>query len=173
MVLDPTSQIGRLVSMAKKSKAEPPPGPATINNRKARYDYEILQSWEAGIALVGSEVKSVFLGRVNLTDAYCRILGGEAWLINADVEPYDKAVFFAPNRRRDRKLLLHRREIDLLERKAQEKGLAIIPLKVYFKNGKVKVEIGLGRGKREYDKREQIAEKESRREKERARSMRI
>lgn len=160
--------------MAKKAKgAEKDAGPATIQNRRARYDYEIMDTWEAGVALVGSEVKSVYLGRVNLTDAFCRILNGEAWLISADIEPYDKAAHFAPDRRRDRKLLLHRREIDVLERKSQEKGFAILPLKVYFKNGKVKVEIGLGRGKRQYDKREQLAEKESRREQERARSMRI
>lgn len=160
--------------MAKKAKgAEKDAGPATIQNRRARYDYEIMDTWEAGVALVGSEVKSVYLGRVNLTDAFCRILNSEAWLISADIEPYDKAAHFAPDRRRDRKLLLHRREIDVLERKSQEKGFAILPLKVYFKNGKVKVEIGLGRGKRQYDKREQLAEKESRREQERARSMRI
>ena len=152
--------------MSKKSKSEAKPaGPATIQNRRARYDYEIMDTWEAGIALVGSEVKSVYLGRVNLTDAFCRILGGEAWLISADIEPYDKAAHFAPERRRDRKLLLHRREIDVIERKSQEKGFSILPLKVYFKNGKVKVEIGLGRGKRQYDKREQLAEKDSRREK--------
>ena len=160
--------------MAKKAKGvEKDAGPATIQNRRARYDYEIMDTWEAGVALVGSEVKSVYLGRVNLTDAFCRILNSEAWLISADIEPYDKAAHFAPDRRRDRKLLLHRREIDVLERKSQEKGFAILPLKVYFKNGKVKVEIGLGRGKRQYDKREQLAEKESRREQERARSMRI
>ena len=160
--------------MAKKAKGvEKDAGPATIQNRRARYDYEIMDTWEAGVALVGSEVKSVYLGRVNLTDAFCRILNSEAWLISADIEPYDKAAHFAPDRRRDRKLLLHRREIDILERKSQEKGFAILPLKVYFKNGKVKVEIGLGRGKRQYDKREQLAEKESRREQERARSMRI
>lgn len=153
--------------MAKKGKEDKKPGPASIHNRKARYDYEIIETFEAGVALIGAEVKSIYLGRVNLTDAYCRVLNGEAWLLNADVEPYDKTHHFAPERRRDRKLLLHRREIDLISRKAQEKGLTIVPLAMYFKRGKVKVEIALGRGKRQYDKREQIAKKEERRERER------
>lgn len=159
--------------MAKKGKGEDKAsGPPTIQNRKARYDYEIVDVWEAGIALVGSEVKSILNGRVNMTDAYCRIVGDEAWLYELDIDPYDKAAHFAPERRRDRKLLLHRKEIDLIERRAQEKGLTIVPLKMYFKNGRVKVEIALARGKRQYDKRVQIAEKETRRESERARSMR-
>lgn len=159
--------------MPKKGKTEEKKaGPATITNRKARFDFEILDTWEAGLVLVGSEVKSIYLGRVNLSDAHCRILDGEAWLIGADIEPYDKAAHFAPDRRRDRKLLLHRREIALIGRRAQEKGLTIVPLRLYFKGGRAKLEIGLGRGKRQYDKREQIAEKESRREQERARAMR-
>lgn len=159
--------------MPKKAKTEEKkPGPASITNRKARFDFDILDTWEAGLVLVGSEVKSIYLGRVNLSDAYCRIVDGEAWLINADVEPYDKAAHFLPERRRDRKLLLHRKEIALIARRSQEKGLAIVPLRLYFKKGKAKVEIGLGRGKRQYDKREQIAQKESRREQERARAMR-
>lgn len=159
--------------MAKKAKVEDKKaGPATIQNRRARFDYDILDTWEAGLVLVGSEVKSIFLGRVNLTDAYCLVKNGEAWLIEADVDPYDKAAHWAPDRRRDRKLLLHRKEIELIARRSQEKGLAILPLKLYFKGGKVKVEIGLGRGKKQYDKRQQIAEKDTRREEERARSRR-
>jgi len=154
----------------KRSLVDKKPGPATIQNRRARYDYEILDTFEAGIALVGSEVKSIFLGRVNLTDAYCRVIQAELYMSEADVEPYDHSSHFSHERRRDRKLLLHKKEIALIERKAQEKGLTVIPLKMYFKNGKVKVEIGLGRGKRQYDKRRQIAEKETRREQERARS---
>jgi SsrA-binding protein len=157
--------------MAKKGKgSEQPKGPATIQNRKARHDYEILDSYEAGIALVGSEVKSVFLGRVNLTDAFCQIKDGEMWLLNMDVEPYTHSVHYLPDRRRERKLLLHRKEINLIERKSQEKGLTLIPMKVYFKNGKVKVEVTMARGRREYDKRDKIAAKESRRETERVRS---
>lgn len=157
--------------MAKKGSKEEPKGPASIQNRRARYDFEIVDTWEAGVALAGSEVKSIYHGRANLTDAYCQVKGGEMWLMNVDVEPYSHAVAaYAPPRRRDRKLLLHRKEIDLIERKAQEKGLTIVPLAIYFKNGRVKVEIALARGKRQYDKREAIAKKETRRETERTRS---
>ncbi len=160
--------------MAKKqSQNEKPQGPATIQNRRARFDYEILDTYEAGISLVGSEVKSVYLGRVNLTDAYCRVVNGEIFLLEADIEQYSHTARFIPERRRDRKLLLHRKEIDLIQRRSMEKGLALIPLKMYFKNGKVKVEIGLGRGKRQYDKRQQIADKDTRREMERARSEKL
>lgn len=152
----------------RPSPHSPPSSPATILNRKARYDYEILQTWEAGMVLVGSEVKSLYLGRANLTDAYCQVQGGELWLIGLDIEPYDKAVHFAHERRRNRKLLLHRKEIELVGRRATAKGLAIVPLKIYFSNGKAKVEIALARGKRQYDKREKIAAKETRREAERS-----
>lgn len=155
--------------MAKKKDV--PSGPARIHNRRARFDYEILDTVEAGLVLVGSEVKSVYKGRANLTDAYAKVANGEMWLVNMDIEPYEHSAHFAPDRRRDRKLLLHRREIDTLARRTQEKGLTLIPLALYFKNGKAKVEIGLGRGKRQYDKRESIAKKETQRETERIRGM--
>jgi SsrA-binding protein len=142
-------------------------GPATIENRRARHDYEFIEQHEAGIVLVGSEVKSVYLGRAHLSDAHCRIKDGELWLLSSDIEPYDKAGSFGHDRRRDRKLLMHRKEIDLLRRKSEEKGLAIIPYKLYFKGGRVKVGIALARGKREYDKREAIKKRETRREIER------
>ena len=157
----------------KKDAAKQTPGPRTIVNRRARYDYEFLSTFEAGVALAGSEVKSVFLGRVNMTDAYCQVRQGEIWLSNLDIEPYSHASHFQPDRRRERKLLMHRKEIDLLERKSLEKGLALIPSAIYFKNGKVKVEVALARGKRKYDKREQIAKDEQRRESERVRSMKL
>jgi SsrA-binding protein len=144
--------------------------PARIQNRRARYDYEILESREAGIALMGSEVKSLYLGRGHLTDAYCRVLNGEIWLMNVDIEPYEKASVFAHERRRDRKLLMHRREIEVLDRKTMEKGFALVPLAMYFKNGRVKVEIGVARGKASYDKRDKIAKDDARREVERART---
>lgn len=147
-------------------------GPRTIVNRRAKFDYEFLDRVEAGIVLAGSEVKSVFLGRVNLTDAFCRIHEGELWIVGLDIEPYSHATSYQPERRRDRKLLMHRKEIDQLARKSQEKGLSLIPSAVYFKNGKVKVEVALARGKRQYDKRQQIAKDEQRREVERARSIR-
>jgi SsrA-binding protein len=156
--------------MAKNKQSKTPDAPKTIVNRKARYDYELLQSWEAGLVLLGSEVKSVWLGRVNMIDAYCIVHGGEAWLHNLDIEAYTHATSYQPERRRDRKLLLHKREIALIDRKAKEKGLTIVPTKIYFNHGKVKVEIALARGKREYDKRHSIAAKDTRREMERMRS---
>jgi SsrA-binding protein len=149
---------------AKAAKKEQAKGPATIRNRRASFDYEFLATYEAGIALVGCEVKSVFLGRANLTDAYCQVKGGELWLISLDIEPYSHSVHFIPERRRDRKLLMHRKEIDLIHRRSQEKGLAIIPVRLYFGHGKVKVEIALARGKKEHDKRDSIQEKDARRE---------
>ncbi|HWD39494.1 MAG TPA: SsrA-binding protein SmpB [Fimbriimonas sp.] len=159
--------------MASKKNAKGPVQPAKIENRRARFDYHILEDFEAGIALVGSEVKSIFLGHAHLTDAYCQVIGGELYLLGMDVEPYDKASAFGHDRRRDRKLLMHRQQIDLLQRRAQEKGLTIVPLRVYFNDrGKVKVRIGLARGKATYDKREQIAKDDARREIERSRSFR-
>jgi SsrA-binding protein len=149
------------VKKAEIKKGEPP---RSIQNRRARYDYAIQETFEAGIALVGSEVKSLYLGRGHLSDAYCRVVNHELWLFSVDVEPYEKASVFAHDRRRDRKLLMHRKEIDTLERKSMEKGLAIIPLALYFKHGRVKVEIGLGRGKSAYDKRDKIAKDDVRRE---------
>ena len=159
--------------MAKKSQAKEPEGPRTIVNRKARHDYELLDSYEAGIALQGSEVKSVFLGRVNMTDAFCQLVKGELFLVNLDIEPYSHSSVFQPERRRDRKLLLHRKEIDLIQRKSQEKGLTIVPTKIYFSGkGRVKVEISLARGKRQYDKRDKIEADQTRREAQAARAMR-
>lgn len=159
--------------MAKsKSKEREASGPRPLDNRRARYDYEFVETFEAGIALVGSEVKSIFRGKANMTDAYCKVDGRELWLFELDIEPYDHASAFAPPRRRPRKLLMHRKEIDLLDRKSSEKGLALIPSRIYFKNGKVKVQVALARGKREYDKREAIAKREERREVERVRSFR-
>lgn len=149
-------------------------GPRVLENRKARFDYEFLETLEVGIALVGSEVKSVWNGRVNMTDAYCRIKEGELWLCQLDIEPYDHASHFQPERRRERKLLAHRKEIDTLERKTKEKGLTLLPYKIYFNDkGKVKVVIALGRGKKDYDKRESIAKKEQVREQQRLRSMKL
>jgi SsrA-binding protein len=158
--------------MAKKGAAKENKAPATIQNRRARFDYQFIESHEAGIELVGSEVKSIYLGRAHLTDAYCRIIGGQLFVINLDIEPYDKAVHFQPERRRDRRLLMHRKEIDTLDRKSLEKGFSLIPARLYFKNGRVKVEIALARGKAQYDKREKLAKDEARREAERARSER-
>jgi SsrA-binding protein len=99
-----------------------------------------------------------------MTDAYCDIKGGELWLVNLDIEPYKyAATAYVPERRRDRKLLMHRKEIDLIARRSQEKGLAIVPLKIYFKNGRAKLELALARGKKQYDKRQSLKEKDERR----------
>ena len=160
--------------MAKKGQQEAKPGPKGASNRRARYDYHIEEEHEAGIALVGSEVKSIYEGKVNLTDAYGLVQNGELFLMNCDVEPYDRAASaFLQERRRDRKLLMHRREIDTLARKMREKGFTLLPLEMYFKGGKVKVRIGLGRGKAHYDKRATIAQKDTAREKQRLRSGKV
>ncbi len=157
----------------KDSKTPASNSPKVVQNRKARHDYELLQTFEAGIALAGSEVKSIWLGRANLTDAYCQTKDSELWIVNLDVEPYEHSSHFQPERRRDRKLLLHRKEIELIARRSQEKGLTIVPTKLYFNHGKVKVEIALARGKKSYDKRDQIAKDDMRREIERARTERF
>ena len=150
---------------SKGAKKDEKKGPATIQNRKASFDFEFVDTYEAGIALVGTEVKSLYLGRANLTDAYCLVKEGEIWLHSMDVEPYDKSSHFAHERRRDRKLLMHKREIAVIKRKSQEKGLTIIPYRVYFnEKGRVKVAVALARGKREYDKREAIKKQDTRRE---------
>lgn len=138
--------------------------PAAVTNRKAKHDYEFLNVYEAGMALQGSEVKSVFAGKVNMTDAYCEVKGNELWIVNLDIEPYKyTSVSYAPDRRRDRKLLMHRKEIALIHRRTMEKGLAIVPYKIYFKAGKAKVEIALARGKKQYDKRQSLKDKDERR----------
>lgn len=151
-----------------KSKEKENKGPATIQNRKARYDFEILQSFEAGLVLVGSEVKSLYQGRANLTDSFCQIKDGEIWVLHIDIEPYAYSAHFQPERRRDRKLLMHKKEIELIDRRSKEKGFTIIPLKIYFSHGKAKVEIALARGKRQYDKREKITERDTRKERDQA-----
>jgi SsrA-binding protein len=137
-----------------------------IANRRARHEYFILDSYECGIALVGSEVKSVRDGRANLSDAYARIEGGEVWLYGMHISPYPFArVGHDPTRRR--KLLMHRAEIDRLLGKLNEAGTTLVPLKVYFKNGMAKVELALAQGKRQWDKRQALAERDAKREAER------
>lgn len=156
--------------MAKKGSGDAPKGPATISNRRATYDYQVLDTVECGLVLVGSEVKSLYLGRATLTDAFCRVRDGEMWMIASDIEPYSHSSVFGHERRRDRKLLLHRREIEKLERATNEKGISLIPLRIYFKGGKAKVALGLCKGKKTYDKREAITEREIKREEARAKS---
>ncbi len=133
-------------------------------NRKARHDYTILETLECGIALVGSEVKSMRSGQVSLNEAYGRVREGEVWLLGCDIPEYTEANRFNHNPRRPRKLLLHRREIRRFAARAMEQGLTLVPLKVYFKGGKAKVLIGIGRGRQKHDKREELKRTQARRE---------
>jgi SsrA-binding protein len=141
----------------------------TILNRRARHDYFIDDTVEAGIVLTGSEVKSLRDGRANLTDSYARVIRGEALLINAHISPYDPAHIQNHEPTRSRRLLLHRREIDRLWGQLQQKGLTLVPLRLYFNDkGRAKVELGVGRGKKQYDKRQTTREREAKREAARA-----
>jgi SsrA-binding protein len=137
-------------------------------NRRARYEYEILQQWEAGIALLGSEIKSIRLGQANIAEGYARLMDGELWLYNVHIAPYLPArVNHEP--RRTRRLLLHRRQLDDLEKLLREQPrTTVIPLRMYLKDGLVKVEVGVGRGRRAYDKRQAIAAREAGRTMQRA-----
>jgi SsrA-binding protein len=138
-------------------------------NRKARHDYTILETYECGIALKGSEVKSLRLGQVQLRDSYARVDDGELWLFGVHIAPYTYSSGFGavdPDRRR--KLLLHRREIDELTGRTQQESLTLVPLSMYFKDGRAKLELALARGRKTYDKRHAIAERDAAREAERA-----
>jgi SsrA-binding protein len=138
------------------------------SNRRALHDYEILETVEAGLVLVGPEVKSLREGRANLSDSYAVLRRGEAFLVNAHVSPYDKAGRDNPEPRRERKLLMHRAELRRLGPKLAERGFTLVPLSLYFKAGRAKVELGLARGKKQYDKREALKKREQDREIERA-----
>jgi SsrA-binding protein len=138
-------------------------------NRKAHFEYEILDTVEAGIALLGPEVKSLREGNASLTDAYAVIRRGEVWLISAHISPYDKAARANVEPRRERKLLLHRAEIARLDSKLRERGFTLVPVELYFKHGRAKVQLALARGKRRHDKRETIRRREQDREMQRAR----
>ncbi|MDZ7371646.1 MAG: SsrA-binding protein SmpB [candidate division KSB1 bacterium] len=133
-------------------------------NRKAFSEYEILERFEAGIALVGTEVKSLRQGRASFKDSYAKALNNELWLVNFHITPYDHGGYANHDPFRPRKLLLHRYEIKRLIGKIEEKGLTLVPLKVYFKNGRVKIELALARGKKIYDKRQDIAKRDMTRE---------
>lgn len=138
-------------------------------NRKAYHDYQIEEELEAGIALTGTEIKSIRAGRVNLRDAYARIENGELWLIGCHISPYQQAGnFFNHEPERPRKLLVHRQELNYLREKVQAKGYTLVPLRMALRKGRAKVDIGLGRGKKLYDKRDALAERDARRDVERA-----
>lgn len=142
-----------------------PEGRATVaQNRKARHDYSILETLEAGLALQGTEVKSLRAGRASLIDGFAMIDNGEVWLHNVHIPEYDMGSWTNHTPRRTRKLLLHRAEIERLIGKTKESGLALVPLSIYFSHGKAKVELGLARGKKSYDKRQDLARRDADRE---------
>ena len=155
--------VAYILRVSAPSRGEGP----VIRNRKALHDYHILDRWEAGIALTGSEVKSLREGKGNLRDAYAKVQDGEIYLVNAHISAYDPAARDNHEPLRERKLLLHRKEIRRLIGKVMEKGLTLVPLAFYFKRGKVKVELALASGKRQYDKRATLREKDIRRARER------
>ena len=159
---------GRLAA-AKRRRTDAELGIRRVaQNRRARHDYEILETFECGLSLTGAEVKSLRAGHISLQDAYGRIDGGEAWLVGAHVAPYEYASGygrFEPDRAR--KLLLHREELDELAGKVAQKSLTLVPLSVYFRDGRAKLELALARGRRQYDKRRALAERDATREAER------
>jgi SsrA-binding protein len=140
---------------------------AAATNRRARHDYHIEETYEAGIVLTGAEVKSLRSGRASLAESYARVTDGEVWLENLHISPYSHASQGEYDPRRARKLLLHRGEIDRLIGRTQERGLTLVPMRIYFTRGLAKVQIGLGRGKRQHEKRDAALEREHRREIER------
>ena len=137
-------------------------------NRKAWHDYEILETHEAGLVLKGTEVKSLRTGQVNFKDSYATVRGGEAWLLGCHISPYSHGTDANHDPERDRKLLLHGREIRRLVGKIAERGLTVVPLKMYFKSGRAKIEIGLARGKKLHDKRATLRDRQTRREMDKA-----
>ena len=147
------------VKAEAKKKNEP-----AIDNRRARHEYQILDSLEAGLALTGTEVKSIRAGGVSISEAYARFRDGEAWLMSVHIPPYKQGSFSNVDPNRPRKLLLHKDQIADLQSRVKEKGLTIVPLRMYFTRGKVKVQLGVARGKKMWDKRADVAKREVERE---------
>ena len=143
---------------------------ATVaDNRKARHDYFIDESYEAGIALTGSEIKSIRAGRINLRGSYARVVNGEVWMYDAHISPYDQSgKYFNHEPTRPRKLLLHRREISRILGQVERQGFTLVPLRMYFKGRTAKIDLGLARGKKLYDKRDDIAKRDAKRDIDRA-----
>ena len=154
------SKQHRVQAKAEQAKKSEP----TIDNRRARHEYHILESLEAGLALTGTEVKSIRAGGVSLSEAYARFRDGEAWLLGMHVPPYKQGSFSNVEPNRPRKLLLKKEQILDLQGKVKEKGLTIVPLRMYFTRGIVKVQLGLARGKKIWDKREDVAKRDVERE---------
>ena len=154
--------------MSRRGHAKAPARSGDVaTNRQARFKYHLLENWETGIALQGSEVKSLRDGKVNLKDSFALVRGGEVWLHNCHIAPYEPAAGEGHDPERPRKLLMHRREIQRLIGKTQEKGLTLIPTRIYFSGPRAKVELALARGKDHYDKRDAIRERDQRRDMER------
>ena len=151
-------QRGKAAAREKKQ------GAPAVDNRRARYEYHILESLEAGLVLTGTEVKSIRAGGVSLNEAYARFRGGEAWLLSMHIPPYKQGSFSNEEPNRPRKLLMRKEQIAHLQSRVAEKGLTIVPLRLYFTRGKAKVEIGLARGKKMWDKREDVARRDVQRE---------
>lgn len=159
--------------MAKKSgktaaKGDDPNERLVANNRKARHNYEVLDTLECGIVLIGSEVKSLRAGQISLDEAYARVDKGEVWLVGCNIDDYKNAAHWGHEPKRRRKLLLHRREVAKFASQAYEKNLTLVPLKMYFKGGRAKVLLGVCRGKKMYDKRETLKRKDTQRDIDRA-----
>lgn len=150
----------------KKSKKTAKTGgmKPVCENRKARFDYQLGERFEAGLVLTGSEVKSLRAGKMSLSDSYADVRDGEAYLVQSNIEPYDKGGYANHEPKRRRKLLLHKQEIQKLETRVQTKGETLVPLRVYFKDSRAKVELALGTGKKAHDKRQAIKERETGRE---------
>lgn len=161
----PTIPASKKAASAKAADSDFRP---VASNRRAHFDYEILERYEAGIALTGTEIKSIRAGKVDLRDSYARALNGEMWLYNTYIAPYDPASVHNHDPKRTRKLLLHRAEILRIASSAAEKGLTIVALRLYIKRHVAKVELGLARGKRQYDKRRTIMDRDMDREARRA-----
>jgi len=134
------------------------------DNRKAFHDYHVLETWEAGLVLLGTEIKAIREGRVNLRDSYARVENGEVWLANVHISPYSHSGYSSHEERRQRKLLMHKHEINKLTGLVREKGLTLVPLQLYFKNGRLKASVALVKGKQAHDKRETIRRREVDRE---------
>jgi len=151
--------------MARKKPAQNDPNSRTVcRNRKARHEYEILDQLECGIVLKGSEVKSIRNGKISIDEAYARVKGGELWLIGCDIAEYPQATVMNHEPRRDRKLLLHKQEFRKFAESANQKGLTMVPLEVFFSRGIVKVKVAIAKGRKLYDKREKLRRQSDRKE---------
>lgn len=153
---------------SKKEEAEKKSDRTVVVNRRAHFDYEISNQVEAGLVLTGTEIKSIRAGKVNLREAYARIENGEAWVHNLHISQYDQGNRYNHEPLRPRKLLLHHDQIEELKERSAQKGFTLVPLRLYLKKGRAKLEVGVGRGKKQYDKRDSISERESKREIDRA-----